>query len=364
MYEVAICSLVRNGIDYLHSFRRQLESLNDDIFRWHLYLIEGDSLDASWEFIKEWAEEDRRITIRQFHVGKATERESIAERWANVGNKCIEMIPANSTHTHVMWLEADLCFPPELIRRLLNHNVDIVSPIIFLGGLFYDTWGFRGMDGKKWTNHAPYHPEFLPMTLLPMHSVGSCVLFARKVMDVGIRFKGTHEDGLLVGICNDARRIGMAIYADTSTAILHPVDNWEKQLWHLQGVKIVDSKAHEPDILDFKDRGASPAIPILDASFLIQAHFTFLQDLFGSLGTNHIRIEIEALSKEKRNYKMVIHPLEQTGIWKVPILGKRAPHIARLVSQIHKSWSPIRTGETKSTSILACVCHVQVNMVK
>ena len=113
MTEVAICCLVRDGISYLPSFRRQIESLNtDDIFAWHLYCIEGDSTDDSWGFLSDWAANDKRITISRLDVGRSSSKAMLAENWAKACNACLDLIPKESRYSHVLWLESDLCFPP------------------------------------------------------------------------------------------------------------------------------------------------------------------------------------------------------------------------------------------------------------
>src|SRR5262249_14963248 len=159
--------------------------------------------DGTLDFLRRWEAEDPRVKVGRECVGEALEKNDRAARWARAANACIDLLPNSGSHTHVLWLEADLCFPPELVSRLLAKDVDIVAPIIYLGGYFYDTWGFRDLSGKKWKSPASSNRKFKPFRLIEMSSVGSCVLFRRAILDSGIRFRGTYEDGLLVGVCQD-----------------------------------------------------------------------------------------------------------------------------------------------------------------
>lgn len=305
MAEVAICSLVRDGMAYLPSYRRQLECLQLPAGdTWRLHILEGDSQDGSQEFLRQWADEDPRIQIGQEHVGDAVEQEDRAGRWARVGNACFQLIPPESSHSHVLWLEADLCFPPELLARLLAREVDIVAPMIYLGGVFYDTWGFRDTNGRRWTNTTPFHPDYKPFSLMEMGSVGSCVLFRREVLDAGIRFKGTYENGLLVGMCNDARVKGFRVFADTATAILHPMGPWEAQMWRPSRVEVQSSGGSVTSLRlqEAVSLGLQPNLPILDPSAFVSAQLPFLRNLFRKYKAARIELAIGASTYPQKTY--------------------------------------------------------------
>ncbi len=316
MSSLAICSLVRDGLEYLPAYRRQLESLilaKGDT--WDLYILEGDSSDDSWGYLQGWAAEDKRVHVVQKHIGQAKEKEDLARKWAAVCNACFDLIPQDSEHTHILWLEADLSFPSEVPRRLLKHNVDVVAPVIFLGGQFYDTWGFRGLDGKRWSNGAPYHPDYSPGRLLPMSSVGSCVLFSRAILDAGIRMRGTYEGGLLVGMCADAREKGFRVWADTSTAILHPVTHWQRQMWCPRRVVVESSSGDvELDPLEFVDHGIHAMLPLMDPAKLVRAHYKFFRNQFRALKTNRLEVQVRATSLPERSYDLIVRKAPSRGI--------------------------------------------------
>lgn len=325
MAEVAICSLVRDGMAYLPAYRSQLENLRlEEGDTWHLYILEGDSRDGSQTFLQAWAAEDPRITIGQEHVGDASEKEDRAGRWARVGNACFDLVPPTALHTHYLWLEADLCFPTELLARLLDRHVDIVAPMIFLGGSFYDTWGFRDASGRKWKNKAPYHPQYRPHALLEMGSVGSCVLFRRAVLEAGIRFKGTYENGLLVGMCQDARAKGFKVWADTATAILHPMEPWEAQMWQPRQICLVDpqDRTIELALPEAKELGLKPNLPLLDGGALLHAQRHFWRQLFRRWSTNRLDVQVWARTYPRKSYDLVIRVQPPSGLFRLaPVRG-------------------------------------------
>jgi len=317
MAHIAICSCVRNGISYLSVYRRQLESLlTCKADSWHLYILEGDSSDGSFEFLQQWAKEDARITVGQMHVGEATNKNDRAKRWAMAANACIDLIPADSSHTHILWIEADLYFPPDLVDRLLILDVDAVAPIIFLGSRFYDSWGFRDLSGHKWTDKTLYSKELQPLSLVEMSSVGSCILFKRAIWDSGIRFRGTYEDGLLVGICTDARKAGFRIWADTSSAILHPVPIWEAQMWRPSEiyVKLDNDRRNHMSASTARELSIAARIPLIDPEKFLGYNQWFVCNLFKYYDTNRIELNIIPERSDSREYELEISPHPPTRI--------------------------------------------------
>jgi hypothetical protein len=364
MRMVSICTLVRNGMPYLAYFRRQIESLMvDETTRWHLYCLEGDSSDGSWAFLQAWAHDDHRVTIGRLDVGGATNKAALARNWARAGNACLDLIPADSQHTHVLWLESDLCVPPEILRRLLRHDVDVVAPVIFLGGLFYDTWGFCGIDGKHWQNDPPFHPHYRGHALIPMQSVGSCVLFSRRVLDGGLRMRGTYDDGLLVGLCKDARAAGMTVWADTGTAILHPVDLWAKQLWRIGSVTMRTAEgAALPDMVGSDVGDRTGGMPALDPDAMFHAHVHHWRRVLAAVRTNRLRVDIEARPGPRREYDLRITSLEPSGLWAHPIGRRVAPLLQRLVARAVRRWAPVRWSDTPQRPTLSAHCAIRIHL--
>lgn len=334
MAEVVICSLVRDGMGYLPAYRAQLEALDlDGKHSWKLCVLEGDSQDESHEFLEAWAAQaGGRIIVGRECVGDTVENEDRAARWARAGNACFDLIPKDGRHTHVLWLEADLCFPAELIKRLLAHDVDIVAPIIWLGGFFYDTWGFRGLDGRRWSNHPPYHADFRSLDLIEVQSVGSCVLFRREVLDAGIRFRGSYENGLLVGMCQDARTKGFKVFVDTGTAILHPVSQWEAQMLKCEQVVLVDRSgtANPLDRREARTVGLAPLFPLVDLRRVFQEA---CPRLYRRLNTNRLRVTALLRGPTGKSLHLRVDASPPAGL-----LGRFAPARRFILSRFRRRW--------------------------
>ncbi len=323
---IAICSLIRDGRHYVENYRAQLNALKlPPDYEWRLFILEGDSKDDSWAYLKKWASEDPRVTIGKSDVGPSTEIQDRAARWARAGNACLDLIPQDLNYSHLLWIEADLVFPAETLKRLLDQDVDIIAPMIWLGGLFYDTWGFRDLSNKKWTNEAPYHPQYRPLTLLEMGSVGSCVLFRGEILRKGIRFRGPYENGLLVGMCQDARKLGYRVFSDTSTAILHPVDLWQEQMWKPSAVRI-QIKDEQPRTISLgqaRSMGLNDALPVLDATTFFQANRRYLVKLGLEHRTNALEVVLNPSSTLKKTYELelIALPFSMRTFWR-ELFGK------------------------------------------
>ena len=237
---VAVCSLFRNSADTLDYFRAVIGAQERDGVRLAYSFVEGDSADDTYERLTDWADEDPRVTLAQRHVEPVADFDDRVRKWAALGNLALDGALATEAD-YILWCESDLALPHDLLAQLLASSLagaDIVAPAIFMGGLFYDSWGFRGMDGVKFTNEAPYHRDFLPHGRVQLSSVGSCVLFRREVFEAGVRFRGTYNDGLLVGVCNDAALLGFRTFMDSRVAVLHPTSLWQRQQYRLERVEI------------------------------------------------------------------------------------------------------------------------------
>jgi len=251
-HRVAICALFRNSAAYVDYFRAiatsQARANIDLVFSF----VEGDSTDDTYARLQAWARDDARVRLSKVDVEPVTDFADRVTKWAALGNVAIEQA-LETDCDRVLWCESDLVLPNDLLEQLLPEPCDIVAPAIFLGSMFYDTWGFRGLDGARFTNDAPFHPEFRHHALVPLSSVGSCVLFRREIFDRGVRFRGTYDDGLLVGVCRDAAALGYNTFMDSRVAILHPTSQWRRQQYRMNSV---DVQCYRPDTKDALARAA------------------------------------------------------------------------------------------------------------
>jgi glycosyltransferase involved in cell wall biosynthesis len=245
---IAVCSLFRNSAATLDYYRAVIAAQACDGVRLAYSFVEGDSSDDTYDRLTTWAAEDDRVTLTRRDVEPVEDFEDRVRKWAELGNLALEGALATGAD-YVLWCESDLALPPDLLRQLIDAaaaGADIVAPAIFLGGMFYDTRGFRGLDGVRFTNEAPYHPDFVAHGLMPLSSVGSCVLFRREIFDAGVRFRGTYDDGLLVGICQDAAQLGFRTFMDSRLAVLHPTTAWRRQQYRLERVEVDCESSEDP----------------------------------------------------------------------------------------------------------------------
>ena len=234
---MTVCSLFRSVAPTVPLYRAMLEAQARPDVELCASFVEGDSRDDTFAKLCAWRDSDPRVRLVQRHVEPVTDFAHRVRAWAELGNLALEGA-LETDCTHVLWCESDLVLPPDLLEQLLECDADIVAPAIFLGGWFYDTWGFRGLDGARFTNDAPHHPDWNAHGMVELSSVGSVVLFRREVFDAGVRFRGEYPDGLLAGVCADARKLGFGVFMDSRVAVLHPTTGWRRQQYALERVDV------------------------------------------------------------------------------------------------------------------------------
>jgi hypothetical protein len=189
-------------------------------------LIDMAGGDGLFHFVKETAADNEIRT-----------RSEKAQQWARIGNQALEHA-LESGADYILVLEADLCIPCDLIDQLIRRRKDILAPVVFLGVNFYDSWGFRTVEGAR-VRTLDDLPKGDPTGLTELGSVGSCVLVRREVLDAGVRYRGEYDDGLLVGLCRDARALGFSVWADRMMCIVHPTSLWREQVWKLRELRVI-----------------------------------------------------------------------------------------------------------------------------
>lgn len=241
-----MCSLFKDSARQIDYFRAVIGAQARPSIELVFSFVEGDSRDDTFARLAAWRDADPRVRLAQLDVEPVRDFAERVRKWALLGNLALERALTTGC-THVLWCESDLVLPPDLLELLVESERDIVAPAIFLGGMFYDTWGFRGLDGTRFTNDAPYHRDFRPHELVELASVGSVVLFRREVFERGIRFRGEYPDGLLAGLNQDARRAGFQVWMDSRVSVIHPTTGWRAQQYELARVEVecADQAARE-----------------------------------------------------------------------------------------------------------------------
>lgn len=274
---VNIVTVVRQQSDYVTALMNQLDSLSERHCAIGRICIVHDLIpEGVTPAIAEWSRRSGKVTLvpEAQSDARIEDRDAKARQWASIGNQGIEAALQHESE-FVLWVESDLCFPSDLLDQLVPRDVDVIAPLVFLGGVFYDSWGFRDLAGNKLFSFPVGAFPPLPVEL---SSVGSCVLFRTAIFREGIRFRGTHADGLLVGVCSDARQRGFRVWADPAVSIVHPTSHWLQQVWQVLQAIVIDeaggtrtydlSHAHVPGfygefVMDFlkQDRRVVDVLP-------------------------------------------------------------------------------------------------------
>jgi hypothetical protein len=233
---LAVASMFRDSqtwygrwLDQVGRFFIQLESSGLSPF---YFLVEGDSRDGTPIALLEW---QQRLPGRvSLHVsngmgGKVASVDSADRfrRLSTVGNVALDAARESGAEL-VLWVESDFILPPGAIARLLEavnqpwwSTALGVCPVPTFGSpaLFYDTWGFEGIDGRRWTNNEQPGMND-PARYIPLRAAGSCILFRGETLRA--RKYRCPDSGCLPGLCRLAVDDGYLLFCDTTVRVEHP----------------------------------------------------------------------------------------------------------------------------------------------
>jgi hypothetical protein len=240
---INLCSAFRQGSSYAKSFFHQIKALTEVGYDLNsiTVVVDGDTLtDAS--LIE--AQTDPRVRF-VFEGPRPAPTYFIDERsiaWARAGNLALEA-SLSTPSEFTLWVEPDLTFPCDIIELLMEPNQDIVAPIVMLGQIFYDSWGFRDLSGYRIFTLAKLQalPQG-PGPLTELSSVGSCLLFRSSLLAQGVRLPSGYENGLLVGFCLAARSRGARVFCRHDVAIIHPTSLWASQVYRVTLCRVGNEK--------------------------------------------------------------------------------------------------------------------------
>ena len=189
-----------------------------DLVPWHQVRVvaaEGDSTDNTREVLATGAAYHRLPIeiLRCDHGGPvfgSTEHPERMTALSKVGNAIFDAV--RHEDDALVYIENDLTWKAETIRQLVNAAVnytgyDVIAPMVMASTAFYDIWGFRGLDGERFSPFAPYHPSYKSNEVFEVASVGSCLVMRGHVA----RLCRIRNDYCLVGWCEDARSKGFRI---------------------------------------------------------------------------------------------------------------------------------------------------------
>ena len=193
--------------------------------RW-LWVV-GDSTDATTDHLAAIAAADGRdITVLDLGDTGAVPAtpEGRLVRLSRTVNAALAQVRA--TDAVVCCHESDLLSPPDVVERLLAPGHACMGAWPMLRGLaqacFYDTWAVRGLDGRTFTNHPPYHPEYRADAPFEVSSFGSVYLFPAAAVRRGLR-----ADTLaVVDLAHGLRAQGYPLWVDPTCEVVQPAALW------------------------------------------------------------------------------------------------------------------------------------------
>lgn len=269
MKGLVVASMIRNGLSYLPRYFDQMNRLRESFEQMstllerpmslQVILVEGDSTDGTDVSMHIWKRREcwgSRMTLAHKNHGGPAYSDGLnspsvddEQRWRQislVANYTLDLAQPFLTHSlgttasgggapnnlPLLWIEADLEWQPETILHLMDvlehqsqNRMTVLSPLSLHGttNQFYDTWGYRLLDGRRFTPEPPYvpnlHPKPTSSTLHEIGSAGSCLLIRNTQARVA-RF-ATPEMGI-VGYCRDLIAHKGRLWIDTSASVRHP----------------------------------------------------------------------------------------------------------------------------------------------
>ena len=224
--QIAIGSIFRNAAGHVQRYADQIAALRraapDNVIR--PVLVEGDSGDNTWERLNELFP---GCVERRNHGGPSYGSVDSVQRYKQF-SFCYEGVLERLTPEDdvFVYVEGDLIFDPLTIYGLIEHlqkpGVDMVAPFISFQKRHYDTWAFRGMDGKNLGLFPPYHVELLedsPTGLYELSSAGSCIVMKG---EVARRAHLVPAELCVVGLCWSARKLGYRLWFEPKLKVYHP----------------------------------------------------------------------------------------------------------------------------------------------
>ena len=236
---IHLCAAIRQGAGYAETFFARVRSLQEDRFRLGTINVVVDGSAVTDPALRRAAEQDSRVRFVT-EGGPVATVETMSERsvgWARAANLALQASLSEPSE-RTLWVEADLDFAPDLVARLLAAGGDIVAPQVRCGERFYDTWGFRTKEGVRIRFEKQLRSLPRTMGLVDLSSVGSCLLLPTEILRRGVRLPSGYPDGLLVGFCRSANRLGFRVSCAPEVTVRHPEDAWSRQLFPLESVVV------------------------------------------------------------------------------------------------------------------------------
>lgn len=216
---VTIVTPMRNAERHIRDYVRRLNSLGHPREELRVILVEGDSADATRAMAEVYASLDTRVTVVRCDTGGPHYHSIVhPERFrilATVFNAGLEAVDLDWSDWALL-LPVDIEYKPDMLTSLLAWDRDVISPFVFMNGVFYDIWAFSVQDHF----FGPFPEAQLAggEEPLEMTTIGGTMLFRADVLRAGVRYGINEVDR---DFSRDARAAGFRLWADPTTVVYH-----------------------------------------------------------------------------------------------------------------------------------------------
>ncbi len=196
-----------------------------------LVAVYGDCVDSTKQQLQAEAEAyNLALHLVEYNTNKprfgSTEepdRMATLSKMANHALDYAQSLLEPGVPEQIFYVESDLIWEPETVKKLGEildraEDIDAIAPLIYAGELFYDIWGFRGMDDIRFAPFPPYHFSLTSTDPTQIHSCGSAFMMERWVLEKS----RIRNDYALVGFWEDARSHGFKLFVAPTLKVRHP----------------------------------------------------------------------------------------------------------------------------------------------
>lgn len=220
---MTICSPFRDSVAGIIEYMNRVYALDYPFANLRHVWVEGDSQDSTYDMLLGW-HTDRDVLLK-CDTGKPRHGSVVnAERFATLAtvfNAALDAVDYDWTD-YVLFLPSDIRYQPDLLKRLLEHGKDIISPFVWAcfneHYQFWDTWGFQ-YNGKQFAAFSPATAPIYGDKPIRMDTVGGVTLIKADVLRAGCRYTPDEVDR---GLCKAAKAKGFTVWADPTTHVYHP----------------------------------------------------------------------------------------------------------------------------------------------
>ncbi len=248
---VLIAFGARNEASNLPTFLEQIDNLGYPKERLRYAVVTGDSEDDTVDIVLDWLKTKQDVWWRHVTLDHLPLRKRMFTSTNYVRHYATAKLPNVETVGFMFHCDADVIgIPPETLKALVDLDVDVVAPYLYMSDendpqnqfrgkkIFRDVWGYRFKHGPHpGLQFNPFVADYYKRNmdkdesiqadtergLIPMLSVGANpVLIKREVLEE-VWYDGLHATP---GWCQKANESGYKIWSYPALECIH---DWRKK---------------------------------------------------------------------------------------------------------------------------------------